>query len=62
VTKKRKTLTARIPADLIDKIYKAEGWSKVEGEVRVRRCNALYNITRNRDDRYVATPKLEVEN
>jgi hypothetical protein len=53
----RRTIKARIPADLIDKIYKAEGWTKVEGEVRVRRCNALYLITRNRDDCYVATPK-----
>ena len=29
---KRKTLTARTPADLIDKIRKFEGWDRVEGD------------------------------
>jgi hypothetical protein len=53
----RRVLKARIPADLIDAIYRAEGWAKVEGEVRVRRCNAAYRITRSRDGWYVATPK-----
>ena len=54
----RRVLKAAIPADLLDKIYKAEGWVRAEGEVRVRRANALYVITRdNKAGRYVATPK-----
>lgn len=55
---KRRVLKAAIPADLIDKIYKTEGWIKVRDEVRIRRCNVLYDITRAHD-RYVATPKVD---
>lgn len=54
----RRAIKAAIPADLLDKIYKAEGWVRAEGEVRVRRANALYVITRdNKAGQYVATPK-----
>ena len=54
----RKTLTAAIPADLINKVYKAEGWVKVEGEVRVRRVKTVYSLTVDaRRGVYVATPK-----
>lgn len=63
MTKKRKTLTARIPADLVDKIYKVEGWIKVRDEVRARRCKEVYEFSvDHRAGRYVATPKLEMEN
>ncbi len=54
----RQTLRATIPAELLDKIYKAEGWVRGPGEVRARRANAVYVITRdNRAGVYVATPK-----
>jgi hypothetical protein len=53
-----RAITATTPADLIDKVYRAEGWTKVEGEVRARRVKTLYTLTRdNRANRYVATPK-----
>ena len=54
----RKKLTAAIPADLIDKVYAAEGWTKVEGEVRIRRVKTVYCISKdNVKGVYVATPK-----
>ena len=54
----RKTLTAAIPADLINKVYKAEGWVKVADEVRVRRVKTVYSLTVDaRRGVYVATPK-----
>jgi len=54
----RRVLQAAIAADLLDKIYEAEGWKRAEGEVRIRRANALYVIVRdNQKGRYVATPK-----
>ena len=52
-----KVLTATIPADLIDKVYRAEGWTKVEGEVRAARVKTLYALSVDaRRGRYVATP------
>ena len=58
----RKKLTARIPADLINKVYAAEGWTKVEGEVRIRRAKTVYCISRdNVKGVYVATPKRETK-
>ena len=54
----RKTLTAKVPADLIDKIYRAEGWTKVEGEVRALRIKTAYCLSVDaRRGVYVATPK-----
>jgi hypothetical protein len=54
----RRVLKAPIASDLLDKIYKAEGWKRAEGEVRVRRANAVYLIVRdNKQALYVATPK-----
>lgn len=51
-----KPITAKSPAELLDKVYAAEGWTRAEGEVRIRRANAVYNIVRdNRLNRYVAT-------
>lgn len=40
-------ITAKTPADLLDKIYNREGWTRTEGEIRVRRANEKYIITRN---------------
>jgi hypothetical protein len=49
-------ITARTPADLLDKVYKAEGWTRAEGEVRSRRAATLYTLGRdNRRGVYVAT-------
>lgn len=42
-------LTARTPADILDKVYKAEGWTRREGEVRSRRAKEAYDL--GRDDR-----------
>ena len=56
-----KVIKRAIPADLIDAIYKAEGWKKVEGECRTARCKTLYDITRdNRANRYVATRRAAI--
>lgn len=45
-----------IPADLIDAVYKAEGWTRREGEAAVARVKTLYNLTTDaRNGRYVAT-------
>ena len=58
----RKKLTAAIPADLINKVYAAEGWTKVEGEVRIRRAKTVYCISVDaRKGVYVATPKRETK-
>ena len=58
----RKKLTAAIPADLINKVYAAEGWTKVEGEVRIRRVKTDYCISVDaRKGVYVATPKRETK-
>ena len=58
--KRRKVIKRAIPAALLDAIYKAEGWTRACGEVRVRRANILYVITRdNRAGVYVAIRKLE---
>ena len=58
----RKKLTAAIPADLINKVYAAEGWTKVEGEVRIRRVKTVYCISVDaRKGVYVATPKRETK-
>jgi hypothetical protein len=60
---KRKVLRAAIPADLVDKIYKAEGWTKVRDEVRTRRCKEVYDFSVDRRvGRYIATPKAGIEN
>ena len=58
----RKKLTAAIAADLINKVYAAEGWTKLAGEVRIRRANTVYCISRdNVKGVYVATPKRETK-
>lgn len=58
ISERRKVLKASIPADLVDAIFAAEGWPKVEGEVRTRHANTAYIITRdNKAGVYVATPK-----
>lgn len=53
----RKTLTAKTPADLIDKVFQKEGWVKLEGQNRVRMVKTLYTLTvDHRNDKFVATP------
>jgi hypothetical protein len=55
--KRRRVLKAAIPADLINKIYKAEGWTR-GGDFTVRRCKTLYDFSvDHRAGKYVATPK-----
>lgn len=55
-----KTLTARTPAELLDSIYRAEGWTQAPGEVRSRRASALYDLARdNRRECYTATRKAD---
>lgn len=56
---KAKTLKATTPADLLDKIYAAEGWLRAEGEVRSRRASTAYDLGRdNRRAVYTATRKI----
>lgn len=56
---KRKTLKARVPADLILKVRKAEGWPRVAGDslATIKAMKELYDITATRDGFYVATPR-----
>jgi hypothetical protein len=55
------TISARIPADLILAVRKAEGWPRIEGDTlaTIRKMNSLYNIIVTRDGRYVATRKKD---
>jgi len=62
MARKRKVLKAAIPADLVDKIYKAEGWIKIRDEVRTRRCKEVYDFSvDHRASLYIATPKAGME-
>jgi hypothetical protein len=46
------------PAELMDAIYRAEGWRRAEGESRTKRVNAAYVVTVDaRANRYIATRK-----
>ena len=48
-------LHAPTPSDLIDRVYKVQGWEEVEGESRGKRVNDIYDITKNdRRNRYEA--------
>lgn len=60
----RHKLKAKIPADLIDKIYKQHGWRRKAGESRTKRVTEMYEITLDGDymvatlkDEYVLTPR-----
>ena len=50
-------LHARTPADLLDKVNKAEGWTRGSDEVRARRVKAAgWVLDRdNRNNRYTAS-------
>jgi hypothetical protein len=54
-----KTLTANVPADLVDKIARVEGLVRAADESRLvfqRRCLMLYDISMGRTT-YIATRK-----
>jgi hypothetical protein len=54
----RRKLTASTPADLLDAVYRNEGWIRAEGEVRSRRAAVLYDLSRdNRRGQYAAVRK-----
>jgi hypothetical protein len=57
VTGRKIVLEAAIPADLLDKIYARENWTRLEGEVRSRRAkDAGWVFSRNnRRGVYTAT-------
>ena len=57
----RKIIKRRIAADLIDAVFKAEGWTKVEGQSRTRMVKTLYDLSNTRDGFYVATPRADDE-
>lgn len=60
MSSKPRIITARVAADLIDKVYAAEGWTKLEGEVRSRRVKALYDLSvDSRGGFYIATRREE---
>jgi hypothetical protein len=62
MARKRRVLKAAIPADLINKVYAAEGWTKVRDEVRSRRVQEVYVLSVDyRSGQYVATPKSGME-
>lgn len=55
---KRRVIKRAVAIELIDAVYKAEGWRRAEGESRVARVKALYDLTADaRANRYIATPK-----
>jgi hypothetical protein len=54
----RSKIERAVALDLIQAVYKAEGWVRREGESQVARVKDLYTITADpRRNRYVATPK-----
>lgn len=58
----RKVLKSAILADLVDKVYNAEGWVKLRDEVRTRRIQTVYVLSVDRRaNRYVATPIAGME-
>lgn len=53
----RKVIERAVADDLIRAVYKAEGWTRSEGESRVERVKQFYIITADaRRNRYIATP------
>lgn len=53
----RKKIERAVALDLIQAVYKAEGWVRREGESQVARVKQLYAITADpRRNRYIATP------
>jgi hypothetical protein len=63
----RKTLTARTPADLVRKVYAAEGWpwdlkaqsTALGASSRMAQVNTLYAMSvDHRRNLFVATPKV----
>jgi hypothetical protein len=56
----RKVLKRAVALDLIQAVYKAEGWTRREGESQVARVKQYYDITADpRGNRYIATPKAQ---
>ena len=54
----RKIIKRAVALDLIQAVYKAEGWKRREGESQVARVKGYYDITADpRANRYIATPK-----
>ncbi len=59
ITESRHVLKDRIPADLINAVYRVEGWTKVEGEGRTKRVKTLYELSTDaRAGHYKATPRV----
>lgn len=55
---KRKVIKRSVALDLIQAVYKAEGWTRREGESQTKRVKQYYTITADpRANRYIATPK-----
>jgi hypothetical protein len=53
----RKIIERAVALDLIQAVYKAEGWTRREGEGQVARVKQFYTITADpRRNRYIATP------
>jgi hypothetical protein len=52
------TLEARTMADLVSKIYAAEGWVRSRGESKIYRAQTAYKITiDHKGNRFVAVKK-----
>lgn len=55
---KRKVIKRAVALDLIHAVYRAEGWTRREGESQVKRVKQYYEITADPcANRYIATPK-----
>lgn len=60
MTSGRKVIERAVADDLIRAVYKAEGWTRSEGEARVERVKQFYTITADpRRNRYIAGPSHE---
>jgi len=58
--KKTPKITAKTMCELRAKIYAAEGWKPVRGEIKTRRMLSVYDIEMNaRDNRFVAVRKTQ---
>ena len=51
--------SAKTPIELLAKVYKAEGWTRVAGESRTKRVGKLYTVTvDHKRGVYIATPNV----
>ena len=63
MNRRKKTLKARVAADLLLKVRAVEGWPKIEGDgvETIEKMKKAYVISTTRDNFIVATPRTDAE-